>query len=96
MFLAGTRTTKENGARRFCPGSHLDANVDAPNEGNAVYADMEPGDAFAVFSSVYHAGSANVSAADERLVFTTFMDRGTLRSVSTPIVSDASSASASA
>ena len=82
LFLAGTRTTKENGATRFCPGSHLEATEEPPSEDRAMYAEMEPGDALVMFSSVYHAGSANLSQNEERLVFATFMNRGTLRTVS--------------
>lgn len=92
LFLAGTKTTKENGATRFCPGSHLEANEEKPNEENALYAEMEPGDALIMFSSVYHAGSANMSQDEERLVFATFMNRGILRTVSVAMDSGPSEA----
>ena len=84
MFIAGTKTTKENGATRFVPGSHLQRNTDKSNEEDAVYAEMEPGDAMIMLSSIYHGGSGNMSKDpnENRLVFTVFMSRGTLRSVS--------------
>lgn len=82
IFIAGTRTTKENGATRFVLGSHLGKSTDPPNEEDAVYAEMEPGDAMIMLSSIYHAGSANMSKDEDRLVFTIFMNRGTMRAVS--------------
>ena len=81
IFLAGTRTTRENGATRFCPGSHLEQTQQPPSEDRAVYAEMEPGDALIMFSSVYHAGSANVSQSDERLVYNAQMTKGFMRTV---------------
>ncbi|KAL6721751.1 hypothetical protein ACLMJK_000856 [Lecanora helva] len=82
MFIAGTKTTKENGATRFVPGSHLGKSTEKGNEEDAVYAEMEPGDAMIMLSSVYHGGSANMSKDEDRLVFTAFMNRGTMRTVS--------------
>lgn len=83
MFLAGTRTTKENGATRFVPGSHLQGSGEGPgNEDEAVYAEMERGDCLVMFTSLYHAGSSNLTEDEERLVYTNFSIRGTLRGVS--------------
>lgn len=83
LFLAGTRTTKENGATRFVPGSHLQASAEGPgNEDEAVYAEMEKGDCLVMFTSLYHAGSPNLTEDEERLVYTNFSIRGTLRGVS--------------
>lgn len=83
MFLAGTRTTKENGATRFVPGSHLQGSAEGPgNEDEAVYAEMEKGDCLVMFTSLYHAGSPNLTEDEERLVYTNFSIRGTLRGVS--------------
>ncbi|KAI9674718.1 MAG: hypothetical protein M1817_001622 [Caeruleum heppii] len=79
LFVAGTKTTKENGATRFCPGSHLEASGEAPNEDNAIYGEMEKGEALIMFLSCYHAGSANMTADFERLVYNACMIRGTLR-----------------
>lgn len=83
MFLAGTRTTKENGATRFVPGSHLQGSGEGPgNEDEAVYAEMERGDCLVMFTSLYHAGSPNLTDDEERLVYTNFSIKGTLRGVS--------------
>lgn len=82
LFLAGTRTTKENGATRFVPGSHLEGSGEGPgSEDGVVYAEMEPGDCLVMFTSLYHAGSANLTESEERLVFTNFSIKGTLRGV---------------
>ena len=79
LFLAGTRTTKENGATRFVPGSHLQASAEGPgNEDEAVYAEMEKGDCLVMFTSLYHAGSPNLTEDEERIVYTKFSIRGTL------------------
>lgn len=82
LFLAGTKTTKENGATRFCPGSHLEGSREGPSEDGVVYAEMDPGDCLIMFTSLYHAGSANLTENEERLVFTNFSIKGTLRGVS--------------
>lgn len=99
LFVAGKRTTKENGksciiradnskptdlvqpgATRFIPGSHLwDYHDGPPNEEQAVYAELEVGDAFMMLSGCYHGGSANKTTNEERLVYSTFMTRGYLR-----------------
>ncbi|KKY22714.1 putative phytanoyldioxygenase family protein [Phaeomoniella chlamydospora] len=79
FFVAGTRTTKANGATRFIPGSHLEATERPPNEADAVYAELNPGDGFIMLSSCYHGGSKNTTKDEERLVFSCFMTRGYLR-----------------
>jgi len=51
-FVAGKKTTRANGATRFMLGSHLwDGDIPG-NEDLAFYAEMEPGDAFFMLSSV--------------------------------------------
>lgn len=79
FFVAGTRTTKANGATRFIPGSHLESTLQPPDEDFSVYAELNPGDGFIMLSSCYHGGSANTTADEERLVFSCFMTRGWLR-----------------
>ncbi|EXJ54950.1 uncharacterized protein A1O5_12861 [Cladophialophora psammophila CBS 110553] len=79
LFLAGTRTTKTNGATRFQPGSHLQATIDPPSEQDSVYAELEAGDAFMMLASCYHGGSANKTTDEERLVYIHFMIKGYLR-----------------
>jgi len=79
LFVAGTKTTKENGATRFIPGSHLWEHERAPDESLVHYAELEPGDAFLMLASCYHGGSANRTADEERLIYCSFMTRGYLR-----------------
>ncbi|KAI9765805.1 MAG: hypothetical protein M1840_007087 [Geoglossum simile] len=79
LFLAGTKTTKANGATRFCPGSHLEASGEPPNEDNAYYAEMEKGDCLIMLLSCYHGGSANTTESEERIVFSAFTCLGTMR-----------------
>lgn len=80
MFVAGKKTTRQNGATRFIPGSHLwDYSEGPPREDQTFYAELEPGDAFMVLSGCYHAGSANKTENEERLVFSCFFTRGWMR-----------------
>lgn len=79
FFVAGKKATKENGATRFIPGSHLWGHERAPDEADCVYAEMEKGDAFLMLASSFHGGSANHTEDEERLIFSSFMTRGTLR-----------------
>ncbi|KIX01380.1 uncharacterized protein Z518_09105 [Rhinocladiella mackenziei CBS 650.93] len=79
FFVAGTKTTRANGATRFIPGSHLEDTTQPPNEADAVYAELNPGDGFIMLSSCYHGGSKNTTKDEERLVFSCFMTRGWLR-----------------
>lgn len=47
FFVAGKKTTKENGATRFIPGSHLwDYSEGPPKDEQCAYAELNPGDAF--------------------------------------------------
>ncbi|KIW62456.1 hypothetical protein PV04_10629 [Phialophora macrospora] len=78
-FVAGKKTSRANGATRFIPGSHLQSSLTPPVEADAVYAEMEPGEAFFMFASCYHGGSANTTEDEERLVYGTFVTKGYLR-----------------
>ncbi|OGE54274.1 hypothetical protein PENARI_c006G01653 [Penicillium arizonense] len=79
FFVAGKKATKANGATRFIPGSHLWDHNNPPNEDLCEYAEMERGDAFMMLASCFHGGSANTTADEERLIFSTFMTKGYLR-----------------
>ena len=80
FFVAGTKTMKANGATRFIPGSHLwDYSEGPPKEEQTFYAELEPGDGFMILSGCFHGRSANTTADDERLVYSTFFTRGWLR-----------------
>ena len=82
LFVAGSKVTRENGTTRFVPGSHLKGSGEAPDEADAVYAEMEPGDGFIMLASTYHGGSANMTTDQERLMYGTSMVKGFLRQVS--------------
>jgi ectoine hydroxylase-related dioxygenase (phytanoyl-CoA dioxygenase family) len=84
FFVAGKKSTRQNGATRFVPGSHLWHYATPPpapevESESCVYAELEPGDAFMLFSGCYHAASANQTTDQERLLFSTFTTRGYLR-----------------
>lgn len=81
FFLAGKKTTRANGATRFVPGSHLwDYFLPPPStDDQSFYAELEPGDGFMVMAGCYHGGSANTTADEERLVYSTFSTRGYCR-----------------
>ncbi|KAJ5895360.1 phytanoyl-CoA dioxygenase family protein [Penicillium taxi] len=69
LFVAGTQTTKENGATRFIPGSHLQQNVHTPDESQAVYIELQPGDAWIMLGSTFHAASSNMTDGEERILY---------------------------
>jgi ectoine hydroxylase-related dioxygenase (phytanoyl-CoA dioxygenase family) len=50
-----------------------------PNEALAVQAELDKGDAFFMFASCFHGGSANTTIDQQRLVYSTFVTRGWLR-----------------
>jgi ectoine hydroxylase-related dioxygenase (phytanoyl-CoA dioxygenase family) len=79
FFVAAKKATKANGATRFIPGSHLWDHEEPPNEALCQYAEMEKGDAFLMLASCFHAGSANTTTDEERLIFSSFMTRGVMR-----------------
>ncbi|KAL8791961.1 MAG: hypothetical protein Q9195_005450 [Heterodermia aff. obscurata] len=79
MFVAGSRSTRHNGATRFIPGSHLWDYAEPPVEKQSYFAELEPGDAFIMLSGCFHAASANTTANEERRLYVTFMCRGWCR-----------------
>lgn len=79
FFVAGTKSTKANGATRFIPGSHLEATEQPPDERFVRYAELNVGDGLILLSSCFHGGSANTTKNEERLLFSCFMTRGWLR-----------------
>ncbi|KAL8670382.1 MAG: hypothetical protein Q9168_005077 [Polycauliona sp. 1 TL-2023] len=79
LFVAGTRSRRQNGATRFIPGSHLWDYGDKPHEELAMYAELEAGDAFMMLSGCYHAGSANTTCDEERQLYSAFTGRGWCR-----------------
>ena len=92
ILIAGTRTTKENGATLVIPGSHKWDDARLPKLDEAVAAEMEPGDALIFLSSTRHAGGANrvsdhTSAEARRAVFGYFFAKGYLRQEENMLVS---------
>jgi ectoine hydroxylase-related dioxygenase (phytanoyl-CoA dioxygenase family) len=84
LFIAGKPCTKQNGATRIVPRSHLwDYNVPPPSyehsPGRFAHAEMQPGDAFFMLGGVYHGAGSNTTADEERLVYAAFVTRGYLR-----------------
>ncbi|CAJ0895449.1 phytanoyl-CoA dioxygenase family protein [Ralstonia flatus] len=63
FMVALTEFTRENGATRVIPGSHLWDDERMPKVEETVAAEMGPGDALLWLGSTYHGGGANVSDA---------------------------------
>lgn len=64
MIWAVTDFTKENGATRVVPGSHLWEDGRGAHEDEITYAEMKAGSVILYTGSVIHSGGANVSQAD--------------------------------
>lgn len=64
MIWAVTDFTKENGATRVVPGSHLWEEGRGAHEDEITYAEMKAGSVILYTGSVIHSGGANVSSAD--------------------------------
>lgn len=64
MIWAVTDFTKENGATRVVPGSHLWEDGRSAREEEITYAAMKAGSVIIYTGSVIHSGGANVSGAD--------------------------------
>ncbi|PYH84395.1 phytanoyl-CoA dioxygenase family protein [Aspergillus uvarum CBS 121591] len=79
FMVPGVRTTEENGATIAIPGSHLWGSDRAPRIDEAVAAELEVTDCWVMLGGLYHAGGANVSATDRRIVHGMFFSRGFLR-----------------
>lgn len=89
FFVAGTRTTRANGATRVVPGSHLTKHDAQPDPSQAVDAELDAGDAFFMLSSCYHGAGENSTVDEKRLVYALFSQQPQLRQVciqTTPFV----------
>ncbi|KAJ9295374.1 hypothetical protein DTO271G3_6197 [Paecilomyces variotii] len=83
LFVPGRDTTKEIGATRVVPGSHLwgDERPDFGPDGckGVVDAEMKAGDAFVMLGSVYHGGGEFMKDSGSRTVHIMFMCSGVYR-----------------
>ncbi|OAL25870.1 hypothetical protein AYO20_10332 [Fonsecaea nubica] len=86
FFVAGKPATKENGATRFIPGSHLWDHMTPPDESLTVQAELERGDAFILLASAYHGASANKTTDQERLLYSCFFTKSFLRQEENPFL----------
>lgn len=77
--VALTRTTKENGATRVIPGSHLWDHLQKPDQNDCIYNEMEKGDASFMLASVFHSASSNSTPDEIRRILILFMGRGIFR-----------------
>ncbi|OJD30290.1 phytanoyl-dioxygenase [Diplodia corticola] len=78
-LIAGTRTTRENGATMFVPGSHRWDDERVPQTAEVCFAEMQPGSALIFLASCYHGGGYNSVPGEVRKVHGLFFIRGTLR-----------------
>lgn len=78
--IALTDTTKNNGATRVIPGSHLWGPNRCPDnrEGNVCYLELEKGDCAFMLGSTYHAASSNMTSED-RITSFYFMTKSYLK-----------------
>lgn len=84
LFVAAKPCTRQNGATRIVPGSHLWDYTEAPPSYTEApekfaHAEMQPGDAFFMLGGVYHGAGENTTVDQERLVYAAFATRGYLR-----------------
>ena len=78
FFMAETPTTRQNGATRFVPGSHLWDYDILPDDSLAVQPELQPGDGVIMLSGLYHGGSKN-QTNESRAVWSAVTTRGFLR-----------------
>lgn len=81
FFIAGTKTTRANGATRFIPGSHLTKYDMQPDPSKTVDAELDAGDCFFMLSSCYHGAGGNTTEDELRLVYALFMQQPQYRQV---------------
>ncbi|KAH7007776.1 hypothetical protein EDB80DRAFT_459624 [Ilyonectria destructans] len=78
-LIAGCRTTRENGATMFVPGSHKWDESRQPRVDEVCFAEMEAGSALIFMGSAFHGGGHNSVPNSLRVVHGLFFVRGTLR-----------------
>ncbi|KAH7054388.1 hypothetical protein B0J12DRAFT_451851 [Macrophomina phaseolina] len=78
-LIAGVKTTRQNGATMFIPGSHKWDDSRRPRLDEVCFAEMEPGCALIFLASCYHGGGHNSVPGEIRKIHGLFFIRGTLR-----------------
>ncbi|KAK5996421.1 Dioxygenase swnH1 [Cladobotryum mycophilum] len=78
-LVAGVRTTRENGATMFVPGSHKWDDSRFPRLDEVCFAEMDPGSALVFVGSAYHGGGHNATTDVMRIMYSFFFIRGTMR-----------------
>jgi ectoine hydroxylase-related dioxygenase (phytanoyl-CoA dioxygenase family) len=82
FFVASSKCTRENGATRIIPSSHL-WDYDTPplnsTSDDFFAAEREPGDAFMMLGGIYYSAGSNTTTDEERLVYAALVTRGYLR-----------------
>ncbi|KAI1880473.1 hypothetical protein JX265_002094 [Neoarthrinium moseri] len=79
FMIAGSKTTRGNGATMAIPGSHKWDHARAPRTDEVCFAEMEPGSAFVFLGTVYHGAGNNSVPGQVRKLFGLFFIQGTLR-----------------
>ncbi|KAE8137454.1 hypothetical protein BDV38DRAFT_246793 [Aspergillus pseudotamarii] len=86
LLVPGVKTTRENGATMFVPGSHLWGDQRQPTiPEDVLTVDMVPGEAFLFLGSALHGGGANATNA-ERILHSAFFCRSWVRPESNDFV----------
>ncbi|KAK7429149.1 Dioxygenase swnH1 [Neonectria magnoliae] len=79
FMIAGSKTTRENGATMAIPGSHKWDHTRVPKIDQVCFAEMDPGSAFVFLGTVYHGGGHNSVPNEVRKLYGLFFISGTLR-----------------
>ncbi|USP76412.1 SwnH1 [Curvularia clavata] len=79
FMIAGSQTTRQNGATMAIPGSHKWNHSRVPKSDEVCFAEMDPGDVFVFLGSVYHGAGHNSIANQVRKLYGLFFIPGTLR-----------------
>ncbi|KAL4799767.1 phytanoyl-CoA dioxygenase family protein [Aspergillus venezuelensis] len=84
FMVPGVKTTYENGATLAIPGSHLWDSDRVPKTGETTVAEMDVGDAWVMLGGLYHAGGANITSQEHRILNGFFFCRGYYRQEENP------------
>ncbi|TGJ83451.1 hypothetical protein E0Z10_g5286 [Xylaria hypoxylon] len=79
FMIAGSKTTRENGATMAVPGSHKWNHTRVPQTDEVCFAEMELGSALVFLGTVYHGAGHNSVPDQVRKLFGLFFIPGTLR-----------------